>query len=236
MLRLKNRQSSIPNGLTFHQPEVPTWKPSFQPSFNSLCQQVLAMRRANPYLAQKSKWAMDPRAIEDEVDHFNALICQRMGWDQYIQSDQGSTPPPKQQGPSHPGEVAAAAGRAAKIWSGVKTTNEWIDSGVPAVAGELAEKRALVCAGCQQNGQGDFTRWFTSPASEAIKRQIQKVSDRKLVTSQDAKLNICEVCLCPLKLKVHTPLEFIKMHILPAVLAELKRIPDCWIPKELEGK
>ena len=226
----------MPGGYGFYIPALPKWRPSSQPSFNSLCQQILSVRRANPYLAAKHKWALDLPSIEQEVDTFNARICLANGWTQYVLTEGAAPPPPKALSPQRQSEVSAAAGRAAKIWAGVKTTNDWIDSGAPAVAAELAEKRAAVCAACQQNGQGDFTRWFTVPASEAIKRQIQKVSERKLVTSQDAKLNICEVCLCPLRLKVQTPIEFIKAHMPPAVLADLKRVPACWIPKEIEGR
>lgn len=112
--------------------------------------------------------------------------------------------------------------------------NDWLDSGTEAVTPIRSESRAAVCAACPVNGKGDFTQWFTQPAADAIKRQLEKVQSRKLSTSQDEKLNICTICLCPLKLKVHTPISFIKTHMSEGVLRDLEKAPACWIIEELK--
>ena len=229
--RLRDRQKSVPNGYVFHQPQVPQWKPSYQPSFSSLVQQVITMRNANPYITQKNKLSTGPAAVEDEVDTFNARHCLSQGWDSYVQTDGGAVSIPKYQTPQrNQSSIAAAAGVAKKLWAGLRSTNDWIDSGVPAVPQEQAEQRGGICEVCPLNGQGGLEAFFTVPASTAIKRQIEKLSARKLSTSHDAKLNVCTACLCPLALLVQTPLQFKLAHMTPDTRAALD--PKCWCLSE----
>lgn len=230
--RIRNRQLQIPNGYTYIQPET-HWKPTRYCSFQSLVDQVCAHRRGNPALA--AKYSTLPETVATEMDEYNASICARNGWLNYIDID-GGPPVPKSQAllAEEEKQVTAAAGRVKKIWSGVRTLDDWLDSGEPAVNQTLAESRAATCAVCPLNGQGDFTKWFTKPAAEAIKRQLSKVSERHLKTAVDEQLVVCEACLCPLKLKVHTPFRFIQAHLSPEVQEELKKGKDCWILKELK--
>ncbi len=233
--RLINRQKQIPNGMKFLQPET-TWKPRSQyPSFDSIVSGLIAHRLSRPDLVASKNWATDYDSVAAEVDAFNALLCARHGWNDYITDGQGEAPPPKPQAllQQEKSAIAAAADKAKKIWGGIKTLNDWIDSGAPPVPQATSEGRAAICASCPKNGQGDFTSWFTKPAADAIGKQIEKLGQMKLKTPHDANLNICEVCLCPLKLKVHTPKEFIKAHMPIEVLNELRRVDGCWIPKEV---
>lgn len=234
--RLLDRNKQIPHGLRFLQPET-QWQPRtrFQ-SFDTIVRALIAHRQSRPDLVASKKWALDYDSVANEVDAFNANICARHGWNNYISDGAGAEPPPKTQAllQQERSVIAAAAGKAKKIWGGIRTLNEWIDSGAPPVPTTLAESRAANCAGCKKNGIGDFTAWFTKPASDSITKQIEKLRQMKLSTSKDAKINICEVCLCPLKLKVHTPITFIKAHMSAEVLAELRTVPNCWIPKETD--
>lgn len=234
MARLKSRQLSIPFGFKFIQPET-GWQPRPHSSFTGICQALRAHRIGNPHLAAKHKWATDMADIEAEVEAFNANICVQMGWTDYLMSPPGEPPPPKTKPPSQAEleSVSAAAGRTSKIWAGVRTLNDWIDSGTPPVPVEQAEARASVCAKCPKNGKGDFTRWFTQPAAEAIRRQMEKVTERSLSTSRDKEINVCEVCLCPMRLKVHTPLDYIRAHMTDKILDDLRAVDGCWIPEEL---
>jgi hypothetical protein len=234
MIRLANRQQQIPGGFVFREPST-GWTPRPFTSFESICEQIFAFRQGNPFLAQKNQWATDMEGIRREVDFYNARVCQMQGWTQYIITDAGTAPPPKTQTPQQQSAIANAAGVAKRIWSGVRSLNAWDASGDPAVPAELSAKRAAICAVCPKNGQGDLTRWFTVPASEVIKRQLERKEARKLSTPDDAKLNICEVCLCPMKLKVHEPLQYLKAHTLPEVLADLKAVPSCWLPAEIQA-
>ncbi len=234
--RLKNRNSQIPNGMTFLVPET-NWRPQRFASFSAIVNGLIAHRRGRPDLVASKGWSLDYDTVANEVDAFNALICVRHGWNDYIMGDEGVAPPPKSQAllQHEKSLISAAAGKAKKIWAGVKTSNEWIDSGAPPVAKETSEIRASTCAKCPKNGKGDFTSWFTKPASEVIGKQIERINGMKLTTSVDATLNVCEVCLCPLKVKVHTPMTFIKAHMSPDTLAELRQVPNCWIPKEISA-
>lgn len=235
--RLLDRNKQIPYGLKFLQPET-QWKPrtAFQ-SFNSIVTSLIAHRQSRPDLVKSKGWALDYDSVAAEVDAFNATICARHGWNNYISDGSGAEPPPKPQAllQHEKSVIAAAAGKAKKIWGGINTLNEWIDSGAPPVAQLKAEDRASICAACPKNGKGDFTSWFTKPAADAITKQIEKLRAMKLNTSKDSQINICGVCLCPLKLKVHTPIGFIKAHMGHEVMAELRMIPNCWIPKEVDA-
>ena len=63
---------------------------------------------------------------------------------------------------------------------------------------------------------------------------MEWLQGKKLATPHDDAILCCEVCLCPLHLKVHTPVKFLKAHTSPEVLAELRdKGRDCWVVKEL---
>lgn len=233
--RLKNRQMQIPGGFKFLQPET-GWQPSRFSSFQTIVQAIISHRSANPHLAQKHNWRMDVAGVEDELDTFNATVCARMGWTNYITVPEGEPPPPKLKAPSpeEQSQIAAAAGRVKKIWSGVRTLSDWVSQGGEAVTPNRSESRAAVCAACPLNGKGDFTQWFTAPAAAAIAGMVEKLKSRKLSTTHDESLNICTACLCPMKLKVHTPISFIKQHLSESVISDLRKAPACWIIEELK--
>lgn len=235
-MKLKNRQMQIPNGYRFLQPET-GWKSTPYSSFDSIVNSLINHRKGRPDLVTKHSWNLDRDSVANEVEKFNVDLCLRHGWTDYLStSTEGFTAPPKPKAPSQEevAQLSAAAGRAKKIWSGVRTITDWIDSGADPAPQELANQRAAICAKCPKNTKGDFTSWFTAPAAGTIKRQVEKLSERKLTTSSAGKLNICEVCLCPLELKVHTPIHFIKPNMAAGVLEELSRVPGCWIPEEVK--
>lgn len=232
-MKLKSRQLQIPFGFRFVQPEIPRWRPRQFISFESLVREVVALRQGNSSLLAKGL-PVDYATVADEVEEFNVRICSQMGWTSYITGDLGVAPVPKPMTPARSqSEVAAAANKAKTIWAGVRTLNGWLDSGEPAVTQAEAERRAGVCVACPLNGKGGLERFFTAPASEAIKRQFEKLGERKLATSQDDKLGICEGCYCPLKLKVFTPIHFIKDNLSDDTIEELRKGKDCWILAEL---
>jgi hypothetical protein len=236
--RLIDRNKQIPNGLKFLQAAT-NWRPRTQyPSFDSVVRGLIAHRLSRPDLVKSKNWATDYDTVANEVDAFNALICARHGWTSYISDgSEVAAPTPKPQAllQQEKSAIAVAAGKAKKIWGGIRTLNDWIDSGAPPVPQVLAESRAATCTACPRNGKGDFTSWFTKPASDSITKQLEKLQQMKLGTKFDAQINICDICLCPLKLKVHTPASFIKAHMSAEVLHELRSMPQCWIPKEVEA-
>lgn len=232
--RLKNRQLQIPNGLTFYLPAL-KWSAPRGISFNAICDQLERVVRSNPALAQQHQWPTDRNGIEDWVDLYNATVCARMGWDKYIHNDGGYTVP--KAGAPHQLETLQslkdAAARAKALVSGAKTLTEYLDSGDPVVGLGLAIKRATVCSGCPANEAGDLTKWFTVPASEYIRRQLEKAQARKLETPRDDDLHICTACSCPLKLKIWIPIEWIRKNKIEGQDQKMRLANDqCWVLNE----
>jgi len=218
----------------FYSPET-RWRSTPWASFDVIVQEVIAHRRGNPWLMQKFGKSIDQREVENEVDAFIAEVCARMNWTQFIVGTEGTAPPPKQSPPSQTAvkQLAAAGAKVRLIWAGIRTLGEWLDSGGEPVAQPLAESRAATCAACPLNGDGDFSKWFVAPAAAAIKKMVEKAQARKLTTASDAKLGICQGCLCPMKLKVHAPIEFIKGHTSDSTMDALRQGKDCWVIAEL---
>lgn len=237
-MRLKNRQSQIPNGYKFRQPQI-NWDSvkviGLHPSFSTLVTAVMSARAANPHHAAKFKWATDRAGVEHDVEQYNVKLCQANGWTQYLaDSGGGGGPFPSSQSLPDQKQLGVAVAAVRKLWAGIKTLNEFLDSGEPPVEPELAEKRAAVCVACSKNTPGNFSAWFTAPASAVVTKQLERLQQRQISTSQDSKLNICDVCWCPMKLKVQTPLKFIRPHVSDEMVQDLKAAnPECWIPKEL---
>lgn len=219
--RLKTRQLSIPGGLKFRQPEI-NWTPR-PGSFTNMVGQIIKARSANPHYLAKYGWSLDPHVVADELDAFNAKICLDNGWTKYITTGPGDPPPSRSPRPNLPQ-------RLGNVVAGGSLLVEWILSREEAVAPELSEHRAGVCAACPLNVRGDLTRFFTLPASHAIRAELSRRSGWQLATTKDEQLAICEACSCPLKLKVHVPLKNILAKLpLPAFDALHEQ---CWIRHE----
>jgi len=237
--RLKSRQTQIPNGYKFIQPETGWQAPRFA-SFAVIVQNLIAHRKSRPDLVAQHGWPIDIDNVGNELEQFNVRLCLQHGWTDYLDGlmgGEGAIPKSKPPSQSEIAQVSAAGAKAVKIWAGVRTLNDWIDSGEPPVPQDQSTARALKCSTCVKNTKGDFTSWFTKPAAGAIKRQIEQLQERKLSTPHDLVINVCETCLCPLKLKVHTPLPFIKAHMSETVLRDLQAVDTgCWVVDELAAK
>lgn len=231
MARLRNRQIQIPGGYQFYVPET-RWQPRAGSSFQGIVDALINHRRSQPYLTQQHKWSLDPSTVANEVDAFNAAICERMGWKDYInvQSAEPPTPRFRTLPQTSQNQLTAAAEKAKKVWQGVKSLNDWIDSNTAPVEKELAEKRAAVCAVCPVNGAGGMEQFFTKLAAEVVRKQFERVADRNISTTLDEKLGVCTACLCPLKLVVHVPLKFKLAHMGPETKRDLH--PSCWVLHE----
>lgn len=227
MVTLKSTTQCPPNGFQYFQPET-GWNnlehaPISQWDFKLLCREIQKMRLANPRFNLNT----DMNAIETEVKQVNALrMLSIPGAQAYIIEDKApSVVSPKQLRPLR--KLAAAAVGVNRLISGAGAIIDWLGHGGQPVEKTLAESRAAVCKTCPQNQAGD---WFTDKASELIQAQIGAKNDLALTTSADPDLHTCKVCMCPMKLKVWTPLE----HILGHMKAEVRKdLPaHCWILKE----
>jgi len=222
--RLRNRQLQVPNGLRFELREL-KWRSSPFQSFDSIVGAVEQLVAANPALAQKNHWPAGRTAIEEWVDRYNAELCRQGGWHQYIQGD--DPPIPKPPAPGLLARLKNVAGAVRKIEAGVETLLDWEKNGQPPVSASEAAWRASICAGCPQNRQGQLTDFFAAAAAEKIRTRLARLHGLKLTTPYDDRLQVCDVCLCPLKLKVFTPLDIIRAHE-PAGLRE--QFPQhCWL-------
>lgn len=206
------------------------WSISPWISFDAAVAQIIKHRQGNPFLVQSKNWSLDPFVVADELDAFNAAVCQQMRWNDYITEGGPDTPIPKAMSPSSPLNRSA---RNAAV--GVSTIAEWEIAGGHLVPQELAEKRAATCARrkdgkCPKNGSGDSISWFTVPAAELIRKQLESRNNMKIHTTLDPLLGVCEACSCPLKLKVHAPIDIILSKIRPEDKSQLD--PGCWILEE----
>lgn len=234
MSRLKSRNAFPPGGFSFYEPTT-QWSSTPWASFDTIVQEIIAHRQGNPAL---KAMATDYGTVAEQLDAFNSAKCEAMGWSAFLMDGGPSAPftnsPPP---PIDPSRLSAVAAEARAIWQGVRTLNDWIDSGEPAVPAELSAHRAEVCSTCPKNGKGDLASLFTKPAADAIRKQLEKVEGRKLSTPFDDKLNVCQTCWCPLRLKVHTPIVSINEHMSDEIRNALKAVVNpsggCWIPKEI---
>lgn len=229
--RLKSRVHQCVGGFQFIQPEI-RWESlkvlGRSPSWERLVNAVIEARRANPHHLQKHGWSLDPTTVADEVDAYNAQRMLDGGYTKYLKGPEGQ-PAPKSLPPGR--LLISRAGNAA---AGGETLVEWLASGAEAVSHEKSESRARTCLSCKHNESGDLLSFFTRPVSEAIRFALNLRRDWNLKTEADDQLGVCEICDCPLKLKVHLPIERIQSRIPEAVLA---RLPGhCWIPGELSTR
>lgn len=229
MSRLINRQTQIPQGLTFYQPET-KWMPPRYASFDTIVNGLISHRNANPHLRDQHHWSVDYNTVADEVDAFNARLCEVHGWTKYISSE-GPMPPAAPLVPPKPmpPPTKSLLESVRTVVAGAIVLVDWLVNGAEAVAPEESNRRAEICAGCPKNEGGDWTRFFTVPVSQAIQGALNSRKDMGLSTFHDEKLGVCSACNCPLKLKVHLPLDKIKAKIDPADMQALD--PRCWITK-----
>jgi hypothetical protein len=83
MIRLKNRNVQIPNGLGFYLPAT-GWSPRKGSSFQGVADSLFVHLQANPAVVAKLGWKLDRNEIADRVDQFNAQVCEANGWTDYI--------------------------------------------------------------------------------------------------------------------------------------------------------
>ena len=220
MPKLLDRNRPIPNGLKFYQPET-KWSPTPWASFQTIVKELIQHRHANPFLKTQHGWPTDPDSVANEVDNYNAILCQKMGWSKFITEGGADVQSPKRPSPLQ---------KLKNVVVGGATVVEWIASGTEAVPLELSNERGRICSTCPQNKTGDLTSWFTVPVSAAIRRALESRKDMNLTSPYDHQIGVCEACSCPLKLKIHMPI----VKILERISSETKKdlVPFCWILAE----
>lgn len=228
--RIKDLNRQIPNGYKFLQPET-GWSPRRFASFMSICNGLMQHRLGNKFLAEKHKWPTDLPTIQLEVEAYNVKVCLAHGWNDYLTKSEGEGDP---QFPKFTAPPPSFLEKVRNVAVGAETLIEWIASGKEAVERDLADRRAMTCVVCPLNDPGDWTRWFTIPVTRAISKALEKRREWKLATISDDRLGVCSACTCPMKLKVHMPLDQILARIAPDTMNRLD--PKCWILEENNAK
>jgi hypothetical protein len=225
MAHLKSRTEHPPYSFQFLQPETGQSSPIVG-SFNHVVEQVMMLRQANPFLAERHGWRVDREGVEHEVDAYNTARCIAGGWLNFVVGDDFSPPAPLYVMPP-PSQKKSAVAQVRNVAAGVGVLLDWLGSGAKPVEQSLANSRASICADCPRNDGGDFTAFFTKPIADKIRTQLEIRGDLQLRTPHDDKLTVCSGCDCPLKLKVWTPIEHILAHTSEDTKTKLH--PACWI-------
>jgi hypothetical protein len=236
MATLKNRQLQIPGGFKFSLPPL-NWTAGAFTSFDTIVNQVDRLIAANPGIAGQYGWPTKRVDIENWVDGYNAQLCAFNGWTNYVHDGTELVSVPKTPTPHRQTllqNLKSAAATSKELMRGARSLLDWLQSGEPPVDRDLAIARATICVACPHNNKNPMTEWFTVPASELIRKQIAEAVSRDMTTPLDEKLNICDVCYCPLPLKVQTPVKWIKEHISPETLGKLAAVPGCWVANEIK--
>ena len=192
-------------------------------SFDRTVQEIIKHRMANPAITAQHRLSMDPTAVATELENFTRA---RLG----MPSLGGAGAPKMNPQQPLPQAVVGAIEGLKRTAAGAGAVIEWLGSGGQAVTPGLSTKRAEICSTCPRNQPGNLSQWFVKKASELIQQELSRRLDLQLSTAFDDKLGVCTACLCPMKLKVHTPLDIIEKKMLPQVLADLD--PRCWILKK----
>ena len=232
MVILKDRNKQIPGGLRFIEPST-GWESRPWSSFDCIVQQIQAHRKANPSLQDRTKWRLDAQSIANELDVFNATLCQKLGFTEYIQEG-GFSDRPFSIGAVHPPPSMTLLQQSQALVAGVASISQMFGAEGPVTDKDQVERRAAVCAACPLNTHGDWLSWFTKPASEFIRKALSKIKDQGLVTTKDDVLDVCSACSCPLRLKVWTRLDHVLKHIPEESKTALAE--NCWIRTEQNAK
>lgn len=231
-MQFNRNQFPAGGGWTFHQPQTGWNNPMAMISFDGSVKAIVSHRRANPAITNKHALSTDYNAVANELENYTRA---RLGMPPALSAE---NPVPKMPAPS---ALSSLSGRAAgaveaikKLASGASVLFEWDGSRKPPVPAEVSTARAAICSGadgsgrCPKNGtDASVTQLITGAFADGMRNRMQNLHAMNLKTPHDDALGTCSVCLCELKLKVHTPMEFILPRLKPEERAELPA--KCWI-------
>lgn len=220
MATLKSRSLFPPGGFQALFPEAGMKKP-FVGSFSEAVNFTLNFRKKNPALVAKHNWSLDPDAIANDVDAYNAQRMVAGGFYNFV--DMEGVPPPPTGGASR-GNVGAVAAAV----SGLAVYRELFQGKSVPVARDEAERRAAICVQCPLNNTKlTFKQRFVDYVAKGLTELVGIMRDLDLQTSRDKELGTCDACECPMFAKVHVALPTIIAHLKPNQRAKLHS--SCWI-------
>lgn len=223
-----NEHEIPPGGWSFLQPQTGWRNPMAMVGLDASIKAIIAHRQSNQAITIQHQLSTDYDGVKAELMRFTRIRLKipEIGDSGFFRAGRNNPP-------SRGGVAAAGASFARQIVrsaTGVATLADWLGNEGKPVEPALSEARATICATCPQNKAGDLMSFFTRPVAELLRRQLEERRNMNLRTSLDEKIGVCDACGCPIKLKVHVPLSFIKAHIQKPERDLLD--PRCWILKE----
>lgn len=227
---LKSRNNHPPGGFFYRQSET-SWESSKWRSFDHVVSEIIAHREAN-----KTRFPELPRDRETVAAELENQMTERLrsmpgGADYLMNSPEGPplNPLRSRRPPASPVGVVANVVAAVKTATvGIATWLEFFGAGP--VENAVAEKRAAVCAGCEFNVPAEGPNKLSETVAAELALVLGAMHEQQLTTSLDEKLNLCGLCLCPLKSKVFAPNDVVQKNTNPALRKLLPK--HCWILAE----
>ena len=194
MLALRNRNIVPPGGFRYTQKE--SGKTLHANSFHALCEVVKNHRQANGY----------PLDIDYETD-IETQLCLQLS--KHDCKEVGIEVKPRQLG-------------FADVMRFTKILGESVLKGNPRVDKEEANRRALICAGCNANVKAHGCAGCNSKRVAGLITTLTGTDE----TDHDDKLESCTFCGCLNKAQVWFPLSILQNHIKANIN---KALPEhCW--------
>lgn len=222
-MQIQFSRSEFPNGgWQFVQPQF-NWEAPRPKSdtFGQTVAEIIKVRLRNPAITAKHNLSTDPETVGMELENYTRA---RIGLDVI-----DTSPPKTVPRMPLPHTLRGAVSAVVKLAQGNALLYEWIPTG-KVVVQERAEARAQTCLKCPKHGTDSWTKLITGPASNKIKYLLEKRDEMKLQTPYDKDLKVCDVCLCPMGLKIWTPIDILLAKTNPTTLAEFP--PNCWIARQ----
>lgn len=117
--------------------------------------------------------------------------------------------------------------KVSHIKDGAKTLTEWLGEGGITVDQETAQRRTDTCLKCDLN---QFGNQIVDVVAAAIKKTVELKNDLGLTTNGIKNLETCQLCSCPLRLKIFVPISNVKRSLTPK---EFELAPAfCWMVTE----
>jgi hypothetical protein len=110
--------------------------------------------------------------------------------------------------------------------------SDWLGEGGEPVSKNLAYLRSLHCLECKFHGGGMWWEKVKDPIASAIKKALELKHHMKLSLPNEKELEMCLVCGCAMRLKVHVPIKHLKESITPEQNEQYQSV-NCWINLEL---
>lgn len=116
---------------------------------------------------------------------------------------------------------------------------DWLGDGGEPVSSSVAEKRSMACVmgnggtHCPKNVEPNWWERVKNKIALAIREQLAVKHQLGLFVSKENEIHMCRICGCCLKLKVWTPIEYVKKHLTDE---EIKDLPHwCWMKTEIDS-